>query len=61
MLWCGCVPPGPAGQGEGHWGTAGSGGRRGDFESCVVKKQTEELRLGKSVWLDLDVYICLCV
>lgn len=45
VLWCGCVPLGPEGWGEGRWGTAGSGGRRGDFESCVVKKQTEELCL----------------
>lgn len=45
VLWCGCVPLGPEGWGEGRWGTAGSGGRRGGFESCVVKKQTEELCL----------------
>ena len=53
VLWCGCVPPGPEGRAEGRWGTAGSAGRRGDFESCVVKKQTEELglwRKGGFVW-----------
>lgn len=37
-LWCGFAPPGPEGRAEGRWGRAGSGGRKGDFESCVVKK-----------------------